>query len=54
MPTPSLVKPAHKAVQAYYQTALVTQPACEELGLQQGQKVTALLKATAVCLFPRR
>lgn len=34
-------------------TALVTRPACEELGLAEGQSVIALLKATALHLIPR-
>jgi molybdate transport system ATP-binding protein len=34
-------------------TALVTRPACLELGLRVGDAVTALLKAPAVHLIPR-
>ena len=33
--------------------ALVTGPACAELGLRQGEKVTALIKASAIHLVPR-
>jgi molybdate transport system ATP-binding protein len=33
--------------------AFVTRPACEELGLQPGVAVTALIKAPAVHLVPR-
>lgn len=34
-------------------TALITRPACEELGLKQDEQVTALVKAPAVHLIPR-
>jgi molybdate transport system ATP-binding protein len=34
-------------------TALLTRPACEELGLQVGDTVTALVKAPAIHLVPR-
>src|SRR5262249_50995635 len=34
-------------------TALVTRPACEELGLHEGAAVTALLKAPSVHLIAR-
>jgi molybdate transport system ATP-binding protein len=33
--------------------ALVTRPACEELGLQEGETITALIKAPAIHLVPR-
>src|SRR5262249_713590 len=33
--------------------ALVTRPACADLGLQVGDRLTALLKAPAVHLIPR-
>ena len=34
-------------------TALVTQQACEEMGLQKDEVVTALVKAPAIHLIPR-
>lgn len=34
-------------------TALVTRPACEELGLKPGVKILALIKAPAIHLIPR-
>jgi molybdate transport system ATP-binding protein len=34
-------------------TAVLTRPACEELGLQVGDTVTALVKASAIHLVPR-
>ena len=34
-------------------TALVTHPACEELGIQPGATLTALIKAPAIHLIPR-
>ena len=34
-------------------SALVTRPACDELGLSEGAAVTAIIKATAVHLIPR-
>jgi molybdate transport system ATP-binding protein len=34
-------------------SALITRPACEELGLQEGDQVTALVKASAIHLIPR-
>jgi len=34
-------------------SALVTRPACDELGLSEGAAVTAVIKATAVHLIPR-
>jgi molybdopterin-binding protein len=34
-------------------TALVTRQACDELGLQEGEQVTALIKAPAIHLVPR-
>ena len=34
-------------------TALVTRPACEELRLQVGEKVTAMLKASSLHLIPK-
>ncbi|MBC7821617.1 MAG: TOBE domain-containing protein [Planctomycetaceae bacterium] len=34
-------------------TALVTRPACEELHLCVGDRITALLKGSAVPLIPR-
>ncbi len=33
-------------------TALVTRQACEELALQEGDRVTALIKAPAIHLVP--
>jgi molybdate transport system ATP-binding protein len=34
-------------------SALVTRPACDELRLEEGSTVTAVVKATAVHLIPR-
>jgi molybdate transport system ATP-binding protein len=34
-------------------TALITRQACDELALQEGDQVTALLKAPAIHLVPR-
>jgi len=34
-------------------TALVAKQACEELDLQKGERVTALVKAPAIHLIPR-
>jgi molybdate transport system ATP-binding protein len=33
--------------------ALVTRPACDELGLHEGDAITALIKTPAIHLVPR-